>query len=256
MNAGEQAAFAAALLDAGAAPPAGLRAWNGSDPARRFGVHRNNVVAGLTRALGDTFPVLRRLVGAPFFDAMAGVYLRAHPPASPVLAHYGAGFADWLEGFAPARGLPWLPDMARLEFARVAACHAADAMPLAPEALAARQADAAALPGARLRLHPSCRVLRSRYAVHTLWAAHQGDGEMPVIAIDRPGAALVLRDADDEVLAIGIAPAAADFIAALLGRATLAEALQCAAGVDLAATLALLIRHGAIAGWQREGEPS
>ena len=91
-----QAGFAAALLDAGLPPPPGLRAWNGSDPARRFGVYRNNVIVSLVGALGDTFPVVRRLVGDDFFDAMAGVHVRAHPPASPVLAHYGAGFADWL----------------------------------------------------------------------------------------------------------------------------------------------------------------
>ncbi|MBP8278840.1 MAG: putative DNA-binding domain-containing protein, partial [Propionivibrio sp.] len=39
-----QTTFAAALLDPDLAPPNGLIAWNGSDPARRFAVYRNNVV--------------------------------------------------------------------------------------------------------------------------------------------------------------------------------------------------------------------
>lgn len=249
MSAVRQAAFAAALLDAARPCPPGLRAWNGSDPARRFGVHRNNVIVSLVTALGDTFPVVRRLVGDDFFDAMASLYVRAQPPASPVLAHYGQGFADWLAGFAPARALPYLPDMARLEHARVTAFHAADAEPLEREAIAARLSEPASLPGARLRLHPSCRVLRSAFDVPALWAAHQREGDWPAIDLERPGAALVLRDAADEVLVIGLELPAAAFVAALLARAPLAQALQDAPGVDLPATLALLLRHGAIVDW-------
>mgnify|MGYP001390820627 CR=1 FL=1 len=43
--------FAAALLDAERAVPSGLVAWNGSDPARRFAIYRNNVVVSLVDAL-------------------------------------------------------------------------------------------------------------------------------------------------------------------------------------------------------------
>ena len=249
MNALVQAEFAAALLDAERPVPAGLCAWNGSDPARRFAVYRNNVIVSLVAALADSFPVLRQLVGDEFFDAMAGLYVRAHPPASPVLAHYGEGLPDWLAAFEPARALPYLSDMARLERARIAACHAGDAQPLAAEAIAARLADPASLPGARPTLHPSCRVLRSPFDVHALWVAHQQEGDWPAIAIDQPCAMLVLRDPADEVWVIRLAAGAADFIAALAEGATFAEALQRAPGVDLPATLALLLRHGAIVGW-------
>ena len=46
-----QTAFAAALLDPDLPPPDRLIAWNGSDPARRFAVYRNNVVVSLVDAL-------------------------------------------------------------------------------------------------------------------------------------------------------------------------------------------------------------
>jgi hypothetical protein len=251
-----QADFAAALLDAGRAPPAGLRVWNGSDPARRFGVHRNNVVVALTQALADTFPVIRQLVGEAFFDAMAGAYLRAQPPRSSVLAHWGEGFADWLSGFAPARGLPYLADMARLERARVAAWQAADAPALTADELHPRLADAAALPGARVLLHPSCRVLRSPYDVHALWAAHQQPGDWPALDIDRPCALLVLRDAADDVLVLGLAWPDAELLEALRQGATLSEAVARAPTADFSATLALLLRHGALVGWTVPGDPT
>ena len=67
--------WAAALLDPERPAPPGLRAWNGSDPARRFAVHRNNVVASLVSALADGFPVVQALVGEEFFRAMAAVFV-------------------------------------------------------------------------------------------------------------------------------------------------------------------------------------
>jgi len=50
-----------------------------------------------------------------------------HPRASAraaALAEYGDGFADFLAGFAPAQSLPYLADVARLEWAINAAYHA------------------------------------------------------------------------------------------------------------------------------------
>lgn len=256
MNASSQAAFGAALLGTAPAAPAGLRSWNGSDPARRFAVYRNNVAVALTQALADTFPVVKQLVGDEFFEAMAAVYWREQPPRSPVLARWGDGFADWLAGFAPAHSLPYLPDMARLELARVAAWQSADAQALPATALQARLADAGALPQSRMALHPSCRVLRSAFDVHALWAAHQHDGDWPAIDLDRPCAVLVLRDPADAVLVIGLDDAAASFIGALLDGATFAEALQRAPGVDLVTALALLLRHGALVGIQDAADAS
>jgi hypothetical protein len=256
MNATMQCDFAEAMLDADRSPPATLRTWNGSDPARRFAVYRNNVVVSLTQALADTFPVVQRLVGDEFFAAMAGVYLREQPPRSPVLALWGDGFADWLAAFAPARALPYLPDMARLERARVLAWQAADASPMPEAALREKLADAPKLPLSRPTLHPSCRVLRSPFDVYGLWVVHQQEGDWPAVDIDRPCATLVLRDAADEVLVIGLDPTCADFVAALVAGATLAEALAHAPGFDLVATLALLLRHGAITGWAAPGDPS
>jgi len=256
MSTALQAGFSAALLDAGRPVPDGLRAWNGSDPARRFAVYRNNVVVSLTQALADTFPVVQQLVGDEFFAALSRAYLREHPPNSPVLAHWGDGFADWLAAFASTRALPYLPDMARLERARVLAWHAPDATPLTPDELRARLAQTELLPGARLALHPACRVLRSPWDVQALWSAHQREDDWPALDIDRPSAMLVLRDPHDEVLVIGLDDAAADFIEALVAGARFGEALARASGVDLAATLALLLRHGAITGWAAPGDPS
>jgi len=140
-----QAAFADALLARDVDCPPGLRTWNGSDPGRRFAVYRNNVIVGLVDALADTYPVVQAMVGDDFFRAMAREFVRSQPPTSPVLAGYGAGFAAFIEGFAPAAGLPCLADLARLEWLRVEVYHAADVAPLRVEEIAPRLAPGAIL---------------------------------------------------------------------------------------------------------------
>ena len=246
-----EAEFARALLDARLPCPDGLRACNGADPAARYAVHRNNVVGGLAEALADTFAVVRELVGADFFDAMARRYVRADPPASPVLALYGEGFPAFVQGFEPARSLPYLADVASLEWLRQRALHAADAAVLSAPQIARHLADPTALPGARVVFHPSADVLRSPCAVVSLWAAHQGLGDIAAVDPAQPESALVLRQ-DATAAVIALDPAAALFMRCLLYGVTLGEACAEAAalaGFDLAASLRLLIVHGALSAW-------
>ena len=203
--------FAAALLDPQRPAPPGLRSWNGSDPAARFAVHRNNVVSSLVDALADAFPVVQELVGAEFFRAMAGVFVRRAPPRSPVLAWYGDGFADFIEGFEPARSVAYLADVARLEYARVLAWHAGDAEPVKADAVARALASGEDIAELKLAFHPSVQLLVSRHAVVSIWGAHQGLGDLAEVEVGRAETALVLRPAL-EVLVLALAPGAADFM--------------------------------------------
>jgi hypothetical protein len=253
--------FAAALLDAGRGVPLGLCAWNGSDPAPRFAVHRNNVVVSLIQALADGFPVVQQLVGDEFFAAMARAYACAHPPRSPVLAEYGDGFAAWIADFEPAASLPYLPDMARLDRARVRAFHAADALPLSAKALTRHLAAPQQLAQARLGLHPSLAVVRSAWAVASLWAAHQSDDPAAIgaVRLDHAESALVLREGD-EVIVLPVPLPTASFIQTLAAGCPLGEAAATAPVLggadpfDLAGSLALIIRHGALTAWLSPGD--
>lgn len=241
--------FFAALLDPERKPPGGLTTWNGSDPAPRFAVYRNNVVASLIDALADTYPVVQQLVGDDFFRAMARLYVNAAPPRSRVLAFYGESLPDFIAGFAPAAGVPYLADVARLEMLRVRAYHAGDTAPLTADAIARCLAHPEALPSLQIGLHPSLAVLRSRYAVVALWAAHQGIGDIAQVDPDVAENALVLRrDLDVEVLRLDDPDSV--FVEQLLQPATLgvaaAQASAMSADFDPAGILSLLIRSHAI----------
>ncbi|OYU68384.1 MAG: DUF2063 domain-containing protein [Burkholderiales bacterium PBB5] len=238
--------------------PDGLRAWNRADPAVRFAVHRNNVLAVLVDALTANFPVVQQLVGDDFFRAMAAVFVRQQPPQPGALAHYGCRDDAWptfIQGFAPAHAVPYLADVARLEAAWLQSLHAADAPPLTAEAGLVVHAGGS-LEGLRLTVHPSLRLLHFGHAAVSLWAAHQTEGELDLAHIDPHAAeaALLLRPGwTVQVLPV---PATAwaglhALLSTLQAGSTLGEAAAAAlaahADFDLTAHLGQLLRAGAFA---------
>jgi hypothetical protein len=265
-------AFAAALLDPSLPCPPGIRTGirtgictsnqAGSLDANanaRLAVHRNNVVASLIDALADAFPVTQALVGVDFFRAMASVFVRQQPPRSRLLVHYGDELPGFIAGFEPARVLPYLADVARLERARVQAYHAGDAAPMSGEAIGAALAVADAVDGLRLVCHPSVSVLASHFAIASLWAAHQTGDDTDLATVDplQAESVLVLRHGL-EVLVLLLPPGFAVFYAAVLRGDGLGDAAaQAAAAVaaqadtfDLVEALSLLMRHDLITGLQ------
>jgi hypothetical protein len=246
-------AFAYALLDATQPVPQGLKAWNGSDVATRFAVYRNNVAHGLSNVLADTFPALKALVGDEFFAAMARVFVLENPPISPLMHCYGEGLCRWLEAFEPAASLPYLPDIARLEWARLYALHAADANPLAPEALVALVEDPDRLAKASLVTHASLRVVESAFPIVSVWAAHQleqdaRDAELSSIQLSAAEVALVFRNTADDVLVQALPAVDAALISDIVGRMVLGAAHVAHSNADFGACLSLLLHHGLVVG--------
>jgi hypothetical protein len=250
-----QRAFARAVLDPGAAVPVPLLRRAAGVPSRRFGVYRNNVYASLIDVLAGRFPVVARLVGEEFFRAMARAYVEREPPRSAVLLRYGASFPDFVASFPPAASVPYLADMASLEWAWHAAYHAQDAAPLPLAELARAVEDAE---GTVLTLHPSLGVVRSPYPIVSMFELNTQDGEVPATRLEGGEDALVLRPRL-EVELRRLPEGGACFILALRERKTLGEAaaiaLDEAAGFDLEANLTGLIASGAIIGIGAAAEP-
>ena len=73
-----------------------------------LGVYRNTSVKGAIDALADNYQTVLMVVGESTFVALAIDFVADCPPDSPVLAAYGAGFADWLEMQGIGRTLPYL----------------------------------------------------------------------------------------------------------------------------------------------------
>lgn len=232
-----QEAFVAAALDPTAPVPQGITGADGHPTIKRFNVYRNNIVVGLKDALATGFPAVRSLVGAEFFDAMAGTYVRTHPPRSPLMPAYGESFADFLDGFEPAKSLPYLGDVARLEYALRAAYHAADAAPVEAEKLRNPLAFTRSV-----TLAPALHVLRSPFPVSEIRAAALG-GPKPTGGAED---VIVMRPTFDPTVT-AFPSGTATIIEALTAGRSLGAALELApAALDVSAFVTALLTGGAI----------
>ena len=176
-----QRAFRGGILDNDGADVAVLAGMDPGRIARRLQIYRNNVHGSLAGVLASAFPVVQRLVGKPFFQAMARAFVQRHPPEVPQLSVYGARLPDFLESFLPVRPLAYLPDVARLEWARIEAYFAGDAAPMDPASLASR--DPATYAALTFELRPAVRLVASRFPIQQIWEANQPEHD-PVAKVD------------------------------------------------------------------------
>ena len=248
-------AFAAALQNRDLPPPDGLSLHAGKPVTRRFAVYRNNVAVSLVDALAAIYPTLQNLVGEEFFRAMAHAYVLDNLPTSPLMFTYGASFADFVETFGPARDLPFLADVARVERAWLDAYHAADRAPLAPQALSMIAPDA--LPETRFQPHPATRLLALSHAAGSIVMRDRAGLPLDGLNPYQPEPVLITRPAFD--VSVSVLPAGGqEFLSALLGGKTFGDACDAAGSVtpdvDIAAILTLTIATGALGGVASRGE--
>jgi len=210
-------------------------------------VYRNTIAAGACDALGANFPVVAMLLGDEMFAAVAADHAFACPPASPILALYGAAFPDWIEDQPWAVEYAWLSDVARIERLHTEALFAADAGPLDPAVLAGL--GPREWTRARLQLHPATRMACSAWPAVSLWLAHV-DGADPRQVAWRPECALVTRPYD-AIRVETLAPDCHRLLLALARDATVAAAVEATLGAypraDIAAAFTLLLNRGAFA---------
>lgn len=218
-------------------------------PAARIGIHRHHFLTSLATALGENFPATRRLVGDDFFNAAARRYVATDPPREPCLSAYGAGFAGFLAGFEPAQPLPYLPDVARLEWARIEVTFAGDEPVLDLAAVGALPADQQG--NVTLALRPSARLLSPDYPVDAIWQAHQHENVSPVDLNAGSCRLLVWRAGNGVRIERLDAGTYAFFTAAAHSGTTLQTAIEAAlradTGFDLAQALAMHRTHALLA---------
>ncbi len=221
--------------------------------AARVGIYADAYRARLLDTLRDEYPALRLLVGDSVFDLFAQGYLAAHPPAGFSLYALGSGFAGHLAETRPADGddrllLP--ASLARLERARAEVQRAAGIERGPPATIAA---DTALLPGTRLRLPDSVRLLRLGWDFRALIEAAD-KGFETIVPERRPTPTTVARSRY-RVAVHALEPARYAFLEALGadGDEVQAAAAQAARNVGrptgaLIAELALWLPAAAAAG--------
>lgn len=233
-----------ALLDALLQPRPPQDGWD----AAGIDVYRVNAHAHAERTLAATYPVVHALVGDDAHHALARALWHHLPPARGDLAEWGGALAGFIDAQADLAGLPWLGDVARVEWALHQAGRAADARPdpasfgllhlHAPEHL-------------RARLAPGTAVIESPWPVLSVIDAHlhgePGFDEVADRLCQRVSEPVRVWRPDGQVRAAVIDAGVARFEALLAAGASLGHALD-AAPIDIAAWLPEAVQHGRLLG--------
>jgi hypothetical protein len=218
----------------------------------RLGVYRHHVHHSLAAALAATYSTVQTLVGADFFRGLAQAFVRQSLPTQPVLSEYGAGLPDFVASYAPARDLPYLADVARLDWALNCAFHAPHVEGLTASDLSAIEMDR--LPSMSLSLAPGAAVIVSRHPLDRIWLASQPGGDAAPVDLDSGGARLLVMRRLDDAAFVELMSAEAVFVAALIeGRpieAASEAAFQADSAFDLSTVFARLLGLQVIAAVQ------
>jgi hypothetical protein len=201
----------------------------GARPASRLAIYRNNTFISLTEALQATFPVVARVVDERFFRFLASAYIKARPPREPCLADYGATFAGFVADFEPCRQLPYLPDLARLEWAVNEASLEAEEKPVSRAAVAS--VDPLALAACIPKLQPSVRLVVSRWPVLDIWRANQSEVVQP-LTLERKATRVLVRRKGEGVTLDTHSRGRFRFLHATANGAAIGDALSAALARD------------------------
>lgn len=169
-----QSEFARALRQADRLPVTD----GAADFAERFDTYRNNTWQFFATALEQTYPVVQRRVGPEFFRQLAREYRAVHPSRRGDLHWVGADFPAWLAVRMAGSAYEWLADLAQVEWTVADASLAAAAPAAGIETLTIFAPEV--LADLRVSLHPSVRLVASRYPVWSVWQANQLEDAAPV----------------------------------------------------------------------------
>lgn len=169
-----QRGFAAAILGTGVARSPTIRG-DGLSPALRLGFYKTSVMENYRSALKLSYPVVERLVGKTCFAELAAQYVRRYGHSTGDLTTFGDQFDSFLSGGSTARDLPYLSDMARLEWAMEEVFGEADHPSLGADRLANLPLDRCNQ--LRFMLHPASRLLSSIYPLRRIWQLAQSPSD-------------------------------------------------------------------------------
>jgi hypothetical protein len=200
--------------------------------SRRVSVYRNAVQSNWRSALANVYPVVLKLVGKSFFNEAADRYAEAHPSTSGDLHDYGGRFGDFLQTYAHASELKYLPDVARLEWAMHEAFHAEDVKPLQMAKLAAVAPEDYG--NLQFAVAPWVRLIDTAWPILAIWEANQGDGDLPDdFDLHAGGDWLMVRRDGFECTIDWLEESDFQLLQACMAGATLAQAMDEPAIVEL-----------------------
>lgn len=207
-----------------------IRTRRGLASGPLLSIYRNATQSTLMQALRLSYPVVERLVGVRFFEAVAFTYLRMTPSRSGDLEQFGASFGDFLDQHDPVADLPYLGDVARLEWLVSRLQRAPGVKALDREQLTTIPPDK--LSELQLWLIPRAELFGSRYPICRIWQANRDRSREPESVSLEEGSDRCLIVVDDEIVARPLRASEWTFFACFVRGASLNAATEVALALD------------------------
>ena len=238
-----------ALADQQNALLSAIMAPHAQAPSRGLAAYRANAYASAERALQAAYPVIAQLVGEDNFGYLARDFWQHHPPQHGDLALWGSELPAFLAAADQLADVPYLPDVARIEWALHRCAGAPDRWQDTASFAALAQHAPEAL---SFLIAPGAAVLPSTFPAGAIVLAHQGQGSMEqAAALWHAGTAqtaLVWRQCFAPRLRV-LHDAELAFTSALCAGQTLAHALDLAhPDFDFSAWLSAHVQNGFLLG--------
>ena len=207
--------------------------------------------ASFTKRFTDASSTGRRYAFVAKLPSSSRAYCRRHPSLSGDLNELGEYFADFIGAFPHTQSLPYLPDVARLEWLVHRAHYAADHAPADTSRLASITGND--YPRLALALHPAAAMFASSYPLCRIWEVHQDDYRGEIAADLGSGAdRVIVYRPQFRVTVAALTDGEFAFLAAVRRRELLGAALDSAvaadAQFDLGASLQRWIAENIIVG--------
>ncbi|KTD22926.1 DNA-binding domain-containing protein [Legionella londiniensis] len=200
-------------------------------PAERLlQIYRNNCFINLTEALESIYPTVLKLVGENFFSATAKAYILAHPSVSGNLHDFGELFSSFLQEFPPAQPVPYLPEVAQLEWGAHRIYHEEDSKPLDVQELSKFSEDESLK--LKFQLKTTSRLFSFKFPIYTIHQFCHKDNEDAELTLKEEGESVLITRDKEHVCLVELTRSEYAFLSALEKESELQEACLKALTID------------------------
>ncbi len=203
------------------ASSAWLNPQGGVEGDERMDVYAEGYLARVMEALAEVYETIYHLLGRDAFIELSESYIHAHPSHSYNLNFIGDHMTEYIQETPVIKKLPFLSDLASLEWSVAKAFHATNEDVFDPrslEGLAEEDWDQL-----KINFQPSVTVISSSWPILDIWKARKTPlKEIDIDLIDRPQTVLVYRRGL-EVVCQMIDPSQAKLIRSLIDKRSLGE---------------------------------
>ncbi|WP_374033865.1 putative DNA-binding domain-containing protein [Bdellovibrio bacteriovorus] len=186
-----------------------------------FQIYHRTYLARLTEALRSTYPAVAWVLGDNFFNELCRKYIEAQPSVAYNLSDYGETFPGFIQETSAAKGIPFLPDLAKFEWIYKEVQHAGTPDPLPVETIQ----ELLNSDDVKMHMIDAMELFESNFAVYDIWEHRFEPAYMFEDVNWNIPQSLLIHKKQQKVLVQELLPVEAQILQALTNGRTIAEAL-------------------------------